>query len=44
MIVDAPWYMPNTIIWKNLQIPTVKDEIRHYSFPYSALLSINQTT
>jgi hypothetical protein len=29
MIVDAPWYVPNTVIRRDLQIPTVKEEIRH---------------
>jgi hypothetical protein len=38
MIVDAPWYVPNTVIRKDLQIPTVK-EIRRYSSQYSARLS-----
>jgi hypothetical protein len=23
MIVDAPWYVPNTLIWRDLQIPSV---------------------
>jgi hypothetical protein len=27
MIVDAPWYVPNTVIRRDLQIPTVKEEI-----------------
>jgi hypothetical protein len=27
MIMDAPWYSPNTVIRKDLQIPTVKHEI-----------------
>jgi hypothetical protein len=31
MIVDAPWYVPNTVIRKDLQIPTVKEKIQHYS-------------
>jgi hypothetical protein len=31
MIVDAPWYVPNTLIWRDLQIPSVKEEISHYS-------------
>jgi hypothetical protein len=39
MIVDAPWYVPNTVIRRDLQIPTVKEEIRRYSFQYSARLS-----
>jgi hypothetical protein len=36
LIVDAPWYVPNTIIRRDLQIPT---EIRRYSSQYSARLS-----
>jgi hypothetical protein len=36
MIVDAPWYVPNTVIRRDLQIPTVKEEIRRYSSQYSA--------
>jgi hypothetical protein len=39
MIVNAPWYVPNTVIGMNLQIPTVKEEIRRYSSQYSARLS-----
>jgi hypothetical protein len=39
MIVDAPWDVPNTVIRRDLQIPTVKEEIRHYSSQYSARLS-----
>jgi hypothetical protein len=39
MIVDAPWYMPNTVIRRDLQIPTVKEEIRGYSSRYGARLS-----
>jgi hypothetical protein len=39
MIVDEPWYVPNTVIRRDLQIPTVKAEIRHYSYQYSVLLS-----
>jgi hypothetical protein len=30
-IVDAPWYVPNTVIRTDLQTRTVKEEIRHYS-------------
>jgi hypothetical protein len=33
MIVDAPLYVPNTVIRRDLQIPTVKEEIRRYSSP-----------
>jgi hypothetical protein len=39
MIVDAAWYVQNTVIGRDLQIPTVKEEIRRYSSQYSARLS-----
>jgi hypothetical protein len=39
MIVDAPWYVPNTVIRRDLQIPTVKEEIRRYSSQYNARFS-----
>jgi hypothetical protein len=39
MIVDAHWYVSNTVIRRDLQIPTVKEEIRRYSSQYSARLS-----
>jgi hypothetical protein len=38
IIVDAPWFVPNTAILRDLQIPTVK-EVRRYSSQYSARLS-----
>jgi hypothetical protein len=38
-IIDAPWYVPNTVIRRDLQTPTVKAEIRHYCSQYSARLS-----
>jgi hypothetical protein len=31
VIVDAAWYVPNTVIQRDLQIPTVTVEIRRYS-------------
>jgi hypothetical protein len=31
LIVDAPWYVPNKVIRKNLQAATVKEETRRYS-------------
>jgi hypothetical protein len=37
--MDAPWYLSNTVIRKDLQIPTVKHEISHYSYHYSKRLS-----
>jgi hypothetical protein len=39
MIIDAPWYVPNTLIRRDLQTPSVKEEISHYSPHYSARLS-----
>jgi hypothetical protein len=39
MMLDAPRYVPNTVIRRDLQIPTVKEEIRRYSSQYSARLS-----
>jgi hypothetical protein len=39
MIVNAPWYVSNTVIRRDLQTPTVKVEIRRYSSQYSAHLS-----
>jgi hypothetical protein len=41
MIVDAPWYVPNMVILRDLQTPTNKEEIRRYSSQYSARLSAN---
>jgi hypothetical protein len=39
MIVDAPRYVPNTVIRRDLQTPTVKEQIHRYSSQYSARLS-----
>jgi hypothetical protein len=41
MIVGAPWYMLNMVIRRDLQTPTVKEEIHHYSSQYSACLSVH---
>jgi hypothetical protein len=41
MIVDVPWYEPNTIIRKDLQISTVKEEICRYNSRYSVGLSVH---
>jgi hypothetical protein len=38
-ILDAPWYVLNIVIRRDLQISTVKEEIRHYSSQYSARIS-----
>jgi hypothetical protein len=39
MVVDTSWCAPNTLIWRDFQIPTVKEEIRCSSSWYSACLS-----
>jgi hypothetical protein len=39
MIVDASWYVLNTLIRRDLQIPSGKKEINHYSSHYSARLT-----
>jgi hypothetical protein len=41
MIVDAPWYVPNTIIRTGFQTSTVKEEIYHYSSQYTVRLSVH---
>jgi len=33
-VVNAPWYVPNTILHTDLQIPTVKAEITNFSTKY----------
>jgi hypothetical protein len=33
MTVDAPWYVSNTVIRRDLQTPRAKQEIRRYSSP-----------
>jgi hypothetical protein len=38
--MDVPWYVSNTIIQRDLQTPTIKEEIHHYSSQYSARLSV----
>jgi hypothetical protein len=39
MTVDAPRYVLNTVIRRDLHTPTVKEEISRYSSQYSARLS-----
>jgi hypothetical protein len=41
LIVDAPWYVSNSVIRKDLQIPTVKEEISRFSFHYDARISVH---
>jgi hypothetical protein len=42
MIADAPWYVPNVILRQDLQIPSVKEEIRRFSTQYSSRLQTSQ--
>jgi hypothetical protein len=39
IIIDAPWYVPNNHIHRDLQMTSVKEEIRRYSNQYSAHFS-----
>jgi hypothetical protein len=41
LIVDAPWYVSNSIISKDLQIPTLKEEISRFSSHYDVLISVH---
>jgi hypothetical protein len=34
MITDAPWYVPNMVLWQDLQITSVKEEIRRFRTHY----------
>jgi hypothetical protein len=38
-IVNAPWYVPNTVLHTDLQIPTVKAEITNFSTKYREKLT-----
>jgi hypothetical protein len=38
-IVNAPWYVPNTLLHTDLQIPTVKAEITNFSIKYREKLT-----
>jgi hypothetical protein len=38
MISDAPWYVPNMVLRQDLQITSVKEEIRIFSTQYRARL------
>jgi hypothetical protein len=36
MITDAPWYVPNAVLRRDLRFPSVKEEIQRLSSQYSA--------
>ena len=38
IITDAPWYVPNAVIKHDLQVPSVRQEVRTYSVTYHARL------
>jgi len=38
IITDAPWYVPNAVIKHDLQVPSVRQEVRTYSISYNARL------
>jgi hypothetical protein len=40
LIVDAPWYVSNSFIRNDLQIPTVKEEISRFSSHYKVRISV----
>jgi hypothetical protein len=39
MLTDAPWYVPNAVIKHDLQVPSVRQEVRTYSVTYHARLN-----
>jgi hypothetical protein len=41
LIVDAPWYMSNSVIHQDLQIPTVKEEISQFCSHYDVPISVH---
>jgi hypothetical protein len=43
LTVDDPWYVSNSVIRKDLQIPTVKEKIRRFSSRYAARLRVHPT-
>jgi hypothetical protein len=40
IIVDAPWYVPNNHIRRDLEMPSVKEEICRYSNQYDQILTL----
>jgi hypothetical protein len=34
IITDAPWYVPNAVIKRDLQVPSVHQEVRTFSINY----------
>jgi hypothetical protein len=40
VITDAPWFVPNTVIQRDLQVTTVKQEARKCSINYRKRLDV----
>jgi hypothetical protein len=40
-MANAPWYVPNSVIRKDLRIPTVKEEISRFSSHYNVRISVH---
>jgi len=41
IITEAPWFIPNTVIKHDFQVPTVKQEARKYSVNYRKRLDVH---
>jgi hypothetical protein len=41
LITDAPWYVPNALIRRDLQLTSIKEEISRLSARYSARLILH---
>jgi hypothetical protein len=41
LIVDAHWYVSNSVIRNDLQIPTVKEKISRFSSHYNVRISVH---
>jgi hypothetical protein len=41
LIVNVPWYVLNSVIRKDLRIPTVKEEISRFSSHYNVHISVH---
>jgi hypothetical protein len=39
IITDAPWYVPNAVITRDVQVPTVRRAVRTYSVTYKQRLT-----
>jgi hypothetical protein len=44
IIVNAPWFVPNWVIQQDLQISSVKEEIKNFGEKYHLRLSASEST